>query len=132
MGVLDAAPKEKPKELRRTKDHEARVDAYERAKALQDVLDGNLGDPIAIAQRRLSLLPQEPDQPAGLFPSDRPEQAPLFAQSALDPQHRRLAQDLVDEARALAQEHRFLHWELAFPNVWNDWLSPIPPAASTP
>ena len=118
MGVFDAAPKEKPKETRRTKDHDARLAAYERAAALEDVLDGKLGDPIAIARGTLSVLAQEPDQPAGLFPSDRPEQAPLFAQSGLDPQHRRLAQDLVDEARALAQEHRFLHWELAFPNVW--------------
>ena len=32
----------------------------------------------------------------------------------------------MDEARALAQEHRFLHWELAFPNVWDNWLSPDP------
>ena len=32
----------------------------------------------------------------------------------------------MDEARALAHEHRFLHWELAFPNVWDNWLSPDP------
>ena len=70
---------------------------------MQDVLDGKLGDPIAIAQGALSVLPQEPDQPAGLFPSDRPEQATLFAQSALDPRHRRLAHDLVEEARPLAR-----------------------------
>jgi hypothetical protein len=123
MGVLDAAPQEEPKESRRSKDHAAKVAAWELAKALQDVLDGNLGDPIAIAQGKLSVLPLEPGEPPSLFPSDRLEQAPLFAQSALDPRHRRLAQDLVDEARALAQEHRFLHWELAFPNVWENWLS---------
>ncbi len=126
IGVLDAAPKEKPRESRRTKDYAARLAAWERAEALQDVLDGNLGDPIAIAQGELSVLPQEPDEAAGLFPSDRFEQATLFAQSGLDPQHRRLAQDLVDEAGALARAHRFLHWELAFPNVWDNWLSPDP------
>ena len=98
----------------------------EKAAALQDVLDGKLGDPIAIARGSLSALPQEPEQPAGLFPPDRPQQATLFAGSDLDPRHRRLAHDLVDEARALAREHRFLHWELAFPNVWQDWLSVDP------
>jgi hypothetical protein len=126
MGVLDAAPKEKPRERLRTKGDEAKLAAYEKAMALQDVLDGKLGDPLVIAQGKFSMLPQEPEEPAGLFPSDRPEQAPLFPQSELDPQHRRLAQGLVDKARALAKGHRFLHWELAFPNVWDNWLSPDP------
>ena len=90
------------------------------------MLDGKLGDPIAIARGMLSALPQEPEQPAGLFPPDPPAQAPLFAGSDLDPRHRRLAHDLVEEARPLAREHRFLHWELAFPNVWQDWLSVDP------
>jgi hypothetical protein len=126
MGVFDAAPKEKPKETRRTRGHDAKLAAYEKAAALQDVLDGNLGDPIAIARGKLSVLPQAPDQPAGLFPPDPPAQATLFARSALDPRYRRLAHDLVEQARALAREHRFLHWELAFPNVWQDWLSVDP------
>ena len=52
--------------------------------------------------------------------------ATLFAGSSLDPQHLRLAHDLVEEARDLTRKHRFLHWELAFPNVWRDWLSPSP------
>jgi hypothetical protein len=126
MGVFDAAPKEKPKETRRTKDHEARMAAYEKAAALQDVLDGNLGDPIAIAGGKAAVLPAEPPETADLFPSDRPEQGTLFARSALDPRHRRLAHALIEEARRLAREHRFLHWELAFPNVWKDWLSVDP------
>ena len=126
MGVFDAAPKEKPREARRTREHDARLAAYQKAAALQDVLDGKLGDPIAIARGVLSALPQEPEQPAGLFPPDPPAQATLFAGSDLDPRHRRLAHELVEEARRLAREHRFLHWELAFPNVWQDWLSVDP------
>ena len=126
MGVFDAAPKEKPREALRTREHDVRLAAYQKAAALQDVLDGKLGDPIAIARGILSALPQEPEQPAGLFPPDPPAQATLFAGSDLDPRHRRLAHELVEEARRLAREHRFLHWELAFPNVWQDWLSVDP------
>jgi SAM-dependent methyltransferase len=126
MGVFDAAPKEKPKEARRMRAHDARLAAYQKAAALQDVLDGKFGDPIALARGFLSALPQEPEQPAGLFPPDPPAQATLFAGSDLDPRHRRLAHELVEEARRLAREHRFLHWELAFPNVWQDWLSVDP------
>ena len=63
---------------------------------------------------------------ADLFPSEGPEQGTLYPHSPLDPRHRRLAHDLLEEARQLAREHRFLHWELAFPNVWQDWLSVDP------
>jgi hypothetical protein len=126
MGVFDAAPKEKPTERLRSRDHNARLAAYEMATALEDVLDGNLGDPIEIARGALSVLPDDPDEPASLFPSSQPEQGTLFAGSSLDPRHRRLAHELVEEARRLAHEHRFLHWELAFPNVWQDWLSVDP------
>ena len=126
MGVFDAAPKAKPKATRRTKDHEAKLLAYQKAAALQDLLDGNLGDPIAIARGIQSVRPDDPTDSEGLFPADEPEQATLFAGSSMDPRHRHLAQDLVDQARGLAQEHRFLHWELAFPNVWQDWLSVDP------
>jgi hypothetical protein len=126
MGVFDAAPREKPKERQRTKDHDTRLAAYERAAALEDVLDGNLGDPVAIARGTVSVLPEEPHEAVDLFPPSGPEQGTLFTHSALDPRHRRLAHALVEEARRLAREHRFLHWELAFPNVWQDWLSVDP------
>lgn len=33
----------------------------------------------------------------------------------------------VADARALAAERRFLHWEPAFPGVWTDWSSAVPP-----
>ena len=60
MGVFDAAPKEKPKERQRTKDHDVRLAAYERAAAFEDVFDGNLGDPIAIARGTVSVSPTVP------------------------------------------------------------------------
>jgi hypothetical protein len=126
MGVFDAAPTEQPKETRRAKNHEANVTAYERAAALQDVLDGNLGDPIAVARGELNMPTQARGENAELFPSDHAEQASLFSGSSLDPRHVRLAHELVEEARSLAQRHRFLHWELAFPNVWQNWLSAEP------
>ena len=33
----------------------------------------------------------------------------------------------VADARALAAERRFMHWEPAFPGVWADWSSATPP-----
>jgi hypothetical protein len=123
MGVFDAAPKEKPKETRRARKHEANLAAYQRAAAFEDVLDGNLGDPIAIARDGVSIQTEHAGETGQLFPFDQPEQATLFAGSSLDPRHQRLAYGLVQTAHSLARTHRFLHWELAFPNVWQDWLS---------
>lgn len=37
------------------------------------------------------------------------------------------ASAFVANARALAVERRFLHWEAAFPGVWSDWSSAAPP-----
>jgi len=124
MNIFDAAPRRRPTQARPTT-RKKQTD-YDRAFALSNVFDGTFGHLIDIAQGKVSILSQEREQAADLFPAERPEQAPLFAQTALDPQHRRLGQSLVDEALALAQAHRFLHWELAFPNVWKNWLSPHP------
>ena len=33
----------------------------------------------------------------------------------------------VEQARALAARRRFLHWEAAFPGVWEEWERPQPP-----
>ncbi len=37
-----------------------------------------------------------------------------------------VARELVDLARQLATRERFLHWQVAFPGVWDDWDSLTP------
>jgi hypothetical protein len=101
MNVFDAAPSRRPTEARpTTKDKQA---AYDRALAFRNVFDGTFGHPIDVARGVIEILVAETDRPTGLFPPDPPEQVTLFAQSALDPRHRRLAQDLVEQARAGAR-----------------------------
>jgi len=39
---------------------------------------------------------------------------------------REAASEFVAEARTLAADRRFLHWEAAFPGVWTDWESNEP------
>ena len=63
--------------------------------ALKAFFDGSFGDPIDIAMGK-----DEPD--------DRREDGKLFA-------------GILDEARALIAEERFLNWQVAFPGIWPDW-----------
>ncbi len=101
------------------------TDAEERA--LQALLDGRFGDPVAVA--------------AGMVPPNRPAGAPETLRLALDdePEHIALAGTgtvsvrewntvsvLIDRAHKLAAEEHFLHWEVAFPGVWRAWQSATP------
>lgn len=59
------------------------------------VLDGTLGDPIAIAQG------------AGDTIQDNEEAVEI--------------QLLINQARSIGKRERFLHWQVAFPGVWTAW-----------
>ena len=65
---------------------------------------------------QLALLPQNEADP----------QSSLFPKISVDDRRRVLADRLVAEARARAAHHRFFHWEIGFPNVWSNLLSPEP------
>lgn len=77
----------------------------EREPLLQDVrvalLSGTLGDPIDIMASKA--------EPRG-------KSAVVSA-----------AKTLLERVKTLVVEHRFLHWEAAFPGVWTDWESADPP-----
>lgn len=108
MGVFGKAPRKAPKALPSTatpaQRDKAAADAlaYRREAAFKSVIDSVYGDPAAIAAGLVPVVP------AGMDPV---------------PDERRVAADLVAEARALADRHRFLHWQIAFPNVWSDLAS---------
>jgi hypothetical protein len=63
--------------------------------AIQGFFDGSFGDPFAIAQG---------------------EQEPL----AKDGPGKRFV-EILEDARTLMAEERFLHWQVTFPGVWSDW-----------
>ena len=68
--------------------------------ALQSFFGGLLGDPIEIALGRSEVA------------AERPESAHFT--------------ELLQEARRLVDEERFLNWQAAFPGVWTDWHSATP------
>lgn len=67
---------------------------------LDYLLDGVLGDPVKVISE------------------GKAERGPKGTQS--------MAERVMAKARALAEERRFQHWEVAFPGVWEDWESSRP------
>ena len=100
-------------------------DAEERA--LQALLDGRFGDPVAVAA---GLVP--PNRPAGaaenlrLALDDEPEQLALAGTGTVSVREWNTVSVLIDRAHALAAEEHFFHWEVAFPGVWQSWQSATP------
>ena len=93
-------------------------------RALDALFDGAFGDPIQVGG--LMKLPEPPDDEAlDLFERYGAEQASLLPDRATVRTYITL-RALLERAHALAQEERFLHWELAFPRVWSDWMSAEP------
>jgi len=136
MGIVESAPKKQPppiealvkagrseKQIARAREDSR---AFERAAAFQLILDGTFGDPVAIAAGTERILPDDLRAQYSLIDPDPPAQATLFEAPRTDDRRRLLADDLVAEARALAARHRFLHWQIAFPNVWRDLASSTP------
>ena len=68
--------------------------------ALRAFFDGQLGDPIEIALGRAEVS------------AERPEGARFV--------------ELLQEARRLVADERFLNWQAAFPGVWTNWESVTP------
>jgi hypothetical protein len=133
MGIFDAAPKTAP-DLRKLAGkpekqlEKARRDlaAFERAAALQLVLEGTFGDPIRIASGAERIASAELKRQLSLLPVEAPDQSSMFPAISIDDRRRVAADKLVGEARALAARHGFLHWEIGFPGVWSNLASAEP------
>ena len=135
LGVFDAAPAKRPqieklegagKTAKQIEKARADLAAFERAAALQLVLEGAFGDPIRIASGAERIAPPELVRQLALLPEAPPDQPSLFPAISVDDRRRVTADRLVDEARALAAREGFLHWEIAFPNVWSRLASDEP------
>jgi hypothetical protein len=133
MGVFDAAPKRAPdlrkldgkseKQIATARKYYA---AFERAAALQLVLEGACGDPLLIASGKQRVAAPGMAEQLALLENAPPEQTNLFPGVNLDDRRRVEADRVVDAARVLEKKHAFLHWEIGFPNVWSNLLSAEP------
>ena len=133
MGVFEAAPKKAP-DLRKLDGKsekqiaKAQLDmrAFEKAAAFQLVLEGTFGNPASLATGAARVAPPELVKQLSLLPEEPPAQPSLFPSISIDDRRRVIADNLVEEARALAARHRFFHWEIGFPNVWTHLASAEP------
>ena len=71
--------------------------------------------------RPLSPLPVGEGQGEGL-PGNQPELPNQAAAKQIDPAFT----NLLKEAKSIAKEESFLHWEAAFPGVWRHWQNQTP------
>jgi hypothetical protein len=90
-----------------------------------NIFDGALGNPVqVIAGRGSAVLTAKPT--AGrLFPGGKPEQIEL-AHPVMNAERQREALELIAKAQAISRRERFLHWQVAFPGVWENWESVEP------
>ncbi|MEQ1538663.1 MAG: Eco57I restriction-modification methylase domain-containing protein [Sphingorhabdus sp.] len=95
---------------------------FDRAEAMKLVHEGTFGDPSRIASGEIEVLEAGARTELG-FGEPEPIQGSLMPSHRPDDRRRALADQLVREARAIAAEQRFFHWEVAFPGVWGNLSS---------
>lgn len=94
--------------------------------AVQAFLDGQFGDPVKVAAGLLEPLAPVPKEPPNLLPDTGPEEKALLPETLSDEDTYNTFVGLLAEVRTLAESERFLHWQVAFPGVWDDWESVSP------
>jgi hypothetical protein len=96
-------------------------------KAVDAFYAASYGDPIQIAQGLLAPQAPREKQQDSFLELAKPEQTKLLkAPAASGGEVFRAFVGILAEARTLAAEERFLHWQVAFPGVWDQWESTEP------
>ena len=98
--------------------------AKEEEKALLALFDGHFGQPLPIAAGMTPPNPPAglPNGDAGLF-GDAAHQLALAGTGVASAQDFFAIKSLLQKAHVLANEQRFLHWQIAFPGVWRNWTA---------
>ncbi|MEX2647875.1 MAG: restriction endonuclease [Alphaproteobacteria bacterium] len=88
--------------------------------AVDGLLSGNFGDPVAIAEGSVTIeVPTVEGAPKADAQHGKAKKA-----TGYDDRTVRIAiVAAVEGSRAIASRERFLHWEVAFPGVWRNWES---------
>lgn len=133
LGIFEDAPKKAPdlrklvgKPEKQLVKARADLERFEKAAAFVQVLDGTLGKPIEIASGQAQIATDDMRQRVAALSDTTAEQDSLFPDFSTSERRRVLADDLVNQARNLATEHGFFHWEIGFPAVWSDLTSAAP------
>ncbi len=90
-----------------------------------NILDGALGDPVQVVAGRGSAVLTAKPTARQLFAGGKPEQTEL-AHPTINAERHAEALEVLNRAQAVAARERFLHWQVAFPGVWEDWESKEP------
>ena len=95
---------------------------------LVGIMDGSFGDPFALVSGASNLLQEDEEDPQteDLFEGRKPRQLDLTPTQRVDRDTRMAVQGILDRARDVTERERFLHWQTAFPGVWEDWESMEP------
>lgn len=88
---------------------------YDRAAAFKAVLGRQYGDPLKLASGGLVIE----------MPNDDVDQ-PLLSEVGEGEERRRRAAALIVDAQMLTAREAFLHWPVAFPNIWQRLTQPLP------
>ena len=92
-------------------------------KAREALFAGFYGDPARLGAGAAAL--RAPD--TGTLMTLPPGAGATAHRNGIDPSAAfAAAQDFLEQARALAADRRFLHWEAAFPGVWDEWERAAP------
>jgi hypothetical protein len=102
--------------------------SQEEKKALQALLDGIFGQPFPVAAGLSPPIAPTGYQngDAGLFGAEAPQQLAMAGTGVASVPDYLAVRGLLAKAHALAAEQRFLHWQIAFPGVWKNWVSAEP------
>lgn len=143
LGVMAEKPKKAPahpekmagKSKRELDKWSAQKWAFERASVWEGLLAGDFGDPLAIASGQVQFEQQDGALEGiqldadGLPVSDGQMALPGLAagrSGGAGLRRKALARRMMAELEQRTKAHSFLHWQIAFPNVWRNLLSMAP------
>ena len=91
--------------------------------AVQALIDGAFGPPVPIAAGTEEPIPPAGTEEAGLFPQDAARQGVLIGLRETSAATYTRLQTLLARVHVVVERERPLHWQVAFPGVWDQWES---------